>query len=89
MADVQMPSADALRAEQAVIDAGTEAMDYVTHNLRPTNEVIGTIVAAFLKFAATTAVRFDMPQDVFLKIARHCYENIRTLTREVDAEDDN
>jgi hypothetical protein len=80
---------DEQKVADIVCEATTPMLAFIVNNFEPTPEVITMLIAALVKTAAAVAIRFDLDEAGFMRVARQAYAYTRTMTREVDAEDDN
>lgn len=80
-------SDDSENVTALISQAGVATLEIIVNGFEPTPEVVGAVVGSYIKIGATAAVRWDMTEAEFMRIARAAFNHIRTLTREVDKED--
>ena len=93
--DVYIAEMTALGPEAALVDeimqVGIgETMTRAMARVPTMTDAAGVaLVRALLVNSTAAAVRLDIPEDAFMRMARSAYNIARTLTREVDEEDGN
>jgi hypothetical protein len=82
-------TAEARWIDETITIAIGQALIKIVPKCKSSPENVAALLGALLRMSAALAIRFDVEQADYMKIARSMFEVARVATREVDEEDDN